>query len=317
MPPLESEITEKYLKAGQAVAKALKLGYKLARPGTNLYDLATILENSIIENGADGWSFPANISLDVEAAHYSPIIDDSKTLPKEGLLKIDLGGHVDGYVSDAAITVNLGNSEKYNNLIRAVKDALYAAIPLFKPGVPLRDIGTAIEREITKFDGLRPVANLGGHQLKQWDLHAGAFVPNVSNFTEKYVLKEGDQFACEPFATNGYGAIKNGTDMTIFRVKGIKKKKNLPMHEKIRLQNFKKKFKSFPFSPRWIDFIPKNQINGVISKYIRQGILDGYHVFIERGNGIVSQHEHTIIVTKDGGIPTTWWEDFDYKDLWN
>ena len=113
MPPLESEITEKYLKAGQAVAKALKLGYKLARPGTNLYDLATILENSIIENGADGWSFPANLSLDVEAAHYSPIIDDSKILPKEGLLKIDLGGHVDGYVSDAAITKNLGNSEKY------------------------------------------------------------------------------------------------------------------------------------------------------------------------------------------------------------
>ena len=105
--------------------------------------------------------------------------------------------------------------------------------------------------------------------------------------------------------------------MTIFRVKGIKKKKNLPMAEKIRLQNFKKKFKTFPFSPRWIDFIPKSQINGAISKYLRQGILDGYHVFIERGNGIVSQHEHTIIVTKDGGIPTTWWEDFDYKDLWN
>jgi len=295
MPPLESEITEKYLKAGQAVAKALKLGYKLARPGTNLYDLATILENNIIENGADGWSFPANISLDVEAAHYSPIIDDPKILPKEGLLKIDLGGYVDGYVSDAAITVNLGNSEEYNNLIKAVKDALYAAIPLFRPGVALRDIGIAIEREITKFDGLKPVSNLGGHQLKQWDLHAGAFVPNISNSLEKYVLKEGDQFACEPFATNGYGAIKNGTDMTIFRVKGIKKKKNLPMH----------------------DFIPKDQINGAISKYHRQGILDGYHVFLERGNGIVSQHEHTILVTKDGGIPTTWWEDFDYKDLWN
>ena len=78
MPPLDSEITKKYLKAGQAVAHALKLAYKLARPGTNLYDLATILENDIIEQGADGWSFPANISLDVEAAHYSPIIDDSK-----------------------------------------------------------------------------------------------------------------------------------------------------------------------------------------------------------------------------------------------
>jgi methionyl aminopeptidase len=228
-----------------------------------------------------------------------------------------LGGHVDGYVSDAAITVNLGNSEKYDNLIKAVKDALYAAIPLFKPGVALRDIGAAIEREIIKFDGLKPVANLGGHQLGRFLLHAGPFVPNVSNFSENYILKEGDQFACEPFATNGYGAIKNGTDMTIFRVKGIKKKKNLPMAEKIRLQNFKKKFGDFPFSPRWVDFIPKGQINAAISKYHRQGILEGYHVFLERGGGIVAQHEHTIIVTKDGGIPTTWWEDFDYRDLWN
>ncbi|MHA1721412.1 MAG: type II methionyl aminopeptidase [Promethearchaeota archaeon] len=316
MPPLDPEIYDKYLKAGQAVAHALKLAYKLARPGTNLYDLATILENDIIEHGGDGWSFPANISLDVEAAHYSPIIDDSKVLPKEGLLKVDLGGHVDGYVSDAAITVNLGNSEIYDKLIKAVKDALYAAIPLFIPGVPLRDIGVAIEREITKYQGIKPVSNLGGHQLKQWNLHAGAFVPNVANSNEDYVLKEGDQFACEPFATNGYGAVKNGPEMTIFRVRSIKKKKNLPMTEKIRLQNFKKKFNTFPFSPRWIDFIPKNQINGAISKYNRQGILEGYHVFLERGNGIVSQHEHTIIVSKDGGIPTTWWEDFDYRDLW-
>ncbi len=313
---LDDHVIDSYLKAGKAVGHALALGQKIARPGTNIKDLADILEQDILDR-ADGWAFPANIGLDHYAAHYSPIIDDPILLPEEGLLKIDLGGHVDGFIADAAVTVNLGKTQGlYADLCSAVIDALYAVIKLAKPGVNVRDLGAVIQTEIEKYPNIRPVSNLGGHGLGQWDLHSAPFVPNVANSGDNYILKEGDQIAIEPFATNGYGAIKNGKDLTIFEVKNIHKKKNLPQIEKLRLQKFKKKFGKLPFSPRWIDFMPQNQINAAILKYYRQGILSGYHVFEERAKGIVSQQEHTLLITKEGAIPTTWWEDFDYHDLW-
>ncbi len=317
MSKLSDHAFKCYMKAGKAVGHALKLAKQIARPGTKLLDLATVLEKDIIDNGADGLSFPANISLDEQAAHYSPLIGDELILPDKGLLKIDLGSHVDGYVADAAVTVNLGDDGGvYQDLIDAATDALYDAIANFKVGVNVSDIGRAIQSAITSHDDFRPVSNLGGHQLKQWSLHAGVFVPNVSQSTTNYKIQEGDQFAVEPFATNGYGAVENGDIIAIYRLKGMKKTKRLPQRERLRLRNFKRKFESFPFSPRWVDFIPEKQVNRAIKRYYQRGILEGYHVFVERNKGLVSQAEHTLIVKDGRAIPTTWWEDFNYTDLY-
>jgi methionyl aminopeptidase len=310
MPPLDDHVIECYKKAGKAVASALRLGQVIARPGTKMLDLATLLEQEITRQGM-GLAFPANLSLDNCAAHYSPTIDDPMVLPKEGLLKIDLGAHCEGYVADAAITVNLGKTGGvYDTLIKAATDALYGAIRAFKPGVNVGQIGAIIQREIEKYKDCRPIANLGGHQLKQYNLHAGTFVPNIARTSDNYIIQEGDQFAIEPFSTNGYGAIKNGPDMTIFRFAGVKKKKNLPLLEKVRIQKFKDAFTTLPFSPRWVDFVPKDQVDAMVAHFLKQDMLEGYHTFIERANGLVAQAEHTVIVTKDGAIPTTWWEDF-------
>jgi len=305
------------MKAGKAVSHALKLAQKIAKPGTKLLDLANVLEKDILDQGAEGLSFPANISLNEEAAHYSPLIDDELVLPEKGLLKVDLGSHYDGFVADAAVSINLGdNNEHYHNLIKAAKEALYSAIAYFKPGVNVRDIGRVIQGAIEKYDGFTPIANLGGHQLKQWSLHAGVFVPNISQSNSNYVLREGDQFAVEPFATDGYGMVKNGDVVPIYRIKSTKKSKSLPMRERARVKNFKKKFGSFPFSPRWVDFMPKEKVDKTIKRYYQKNILEGYHVFVERQNGMVSQAEHTLIIKDGHAIPTTWWEGFDYKKLY-
>lgn len=305
------------MKAGKAVAHALKLAYQIGRPGTNMGDFAKVLEDDILAQGAEGLAFPANIGLDEVAAHYSPVIQDPNTFPDHGLVKVDLGAHVDGYVADAAITINLGDDGGiHDTLIRAAKDALYAVIGIAKPGVSIQAIGATIQTQIEKFKSLSPISNLGGHRVSQWDLHGAPFIPNIGAGMDNYILKEGDQIAIEPFSTNGYGAIKNGKEITIFEVKNIHKKKNLPQHDRIRLRKFKDKFKNFPFSARWVDFMPQEQVNDFILKYYRMGIFQGYHVFVERGQGLVAQHEHTLLITKEGAIPTTWWEDFDYKDLW-
>ncbi|MHA1619513.1 MAG: M24 family metallopeptidase, partial [Promethearchaeota archaeon] len=189
---LTEEVIEKYMKAGKAVAHALKLAYQICRPGTNMGDIANVLEADILAQGVDALAFPANVGLDENAAHYSPVIQDPNILPDHGLVKIDLGAHVDGYIADAAITVNIGkDGGVYENLIKAAKDALYGAIGIAKPGVSVRAIGSMIQTQIEKFKGLTPISNLGGHRVSQWDLHGSPFIPNVGSSTDNYVLKEG------------------------------------------------------------------------------------------------------------------------------
>ncbi|MHA1339507.1 MAG: type II methionyl aminopeptidase [Promethearchaeota archaeon] len=301
---MDPEILEKYLKAGKAVAKALKLAEKIVRPGAKYIDVATLVEGHIIENGCE-LAFPINMSLNEQAAHYSPIIDDPLVIPDNGLLKVDCGAHCDGYIADAAITINLGNdSGLFQKLIDSSKVALDRAVKNARPGVDVRDLGRIIHATINQY-GLKPVANLGGHGLEKFNLHAGVFIPNTPSAGNPYKLEVGKAYACEPFSTNGAGIIKNGPLITIFQLKA-KKTKKMNIYDKNLVNKFKEKFKTLPFSPRAIDFIKnKDEINKVVSIFHRKGILYGYNVFIEATKGFVAQSEHTFIVNQNETIITT------------
>jgi methionyl aminopeptidase len=301
---MDDIVLESYLKAGRAVAKALELSRKLTRPGTNYSDLALLCEEEIKKNGAE-LSFPINISLNEEAAHYSPIINDKLKVPDHGLIKIDCGSHVNGYIADAAITINIGNDGNiYQELVKAAEDGLQAAISNFKVGVDVLDIGKFIHRAITAH-GVKPVSNLGGHELGNYSLHTGVFIPNAPGAGESYKIQQDKAYAIEPFSTNGYGQIKNGPLVTIYRVLNTNKK-NLKLEDRVLAQSFKKKFSSLPFSPRWIDFISdKSKINEIVDRFYKLGIIDGYHVFIEIAKGLVAQAEHTVITHKGETRVTT------------
>lgn len=301
---MADKIVEKYLKAGKAVAKALELAKKIVRPGTKYLDLATLIEGEILDNGCE-LSFPINVSLDRQAAHYSPIIDDKAVVPEHGLLKIDCGSHFDGYIADSAITINLGNDDGiYKTLIDAAADALDAALINAKPGVDVTIIGRVIQDAMNKH-GVKPISNLGGHGLEQYNLHTGIFIPNTPAAGRPTKLELGKAYAIEPFSTNGAGRITNGKQQTIFQVVTTKKK-NMKLVERSLANKFKEKFTTLPFSPRAIDFIQsKQKINDTVEKFVRKGILMGYPVFLEVGGGLVAQKEHTFIVTKEGAKVTT------------
>jgi methionyl aminopeptidase len=201
-----------FLLAGKIAARAISDAAKEVRPGAKVLRVCTVAEKKILEYGATGHAFPCNVSINEEAAHYSSPHGDTKVFPDKGLVKVDIGAHVNGYLSDTAITVDLdGSYEKY---IAAAKEALEAAIQTIQPGVKLGDVGAAIERVIKGY-GLRPIHQLSGHQLKRNLLHAGKSVPNIGlRLTE--TMNAGEMFAVEPFATDGNGTIRNGREACIW-----------------------------------------------------------------------------------------------------
>jgi len=303
---MSEENIQDYIKAGRAVAMAKKLARKIVKPGASFLAIGNQCEEEILNNDCE-LAFPINMSMNEIAAHYSPPIADKTIIPEKGLLKIDLGAHFNGYIADSAFTINLDEDPKLQNYIDAADEGLEAAIAIFKPGIKLFELGEVIAEKIVS-RGLRPITNLGGHELKQHNLHAGPFIPNYKEKMHNQVLKPGDAYACEPFATSGVGKVQNGTRAYIFRfVKKIKK--NIPYEQQIYMNKIEKQFKNLPFSPRWIEkynLVPASKIQRTIDSFLRKKILDQYPLLIERTGEPVAQQEHTIVIDMAGNpIVTT------------
>ncbi|MBY9005785.1 MAG: type II methionyl aminopeptidase [Candidatus Lokiarchaeota archaeon] len=297
---MSNDYIECYIKAGKAVVAAKRLAKKIMTPGSSFLEVVNKCEEEIIKNGVE-LSFPINISLNEIAAHYSPPIDDQSIIPEKGLLKIDIGSHYNGYIADSAFTINLDEDPKLQNYIDAAEAGLNAAIDLFKPGTKLYELGEVIANEIIK-RGLRPVTNLGGHELKQFNLHAGPFIPNYKEKSHNTILKPGDAYACEPFTTSGVGKVINGKKAYIYRF--LKKKtKNIPYNILNYMNKINVNFGNLPFSPRWIEkknLIPKNKIQSILNSLIGKNIIDKYYILIERTSEPVAQFEHTILIDMNG-----------------
>lgn len=282
-----------WIKAGNIAAQARDYGKSIAKPGISLLELADKIEAKIFELGGKT-AFPVNLSLNHIAAHYAPSLND-KTLYNEGdILKIDVGASFNGAVGDTAITV--GNNKE---LILASKEALAAAIKLCTPGTELKEIGKVI-REAINSHGFQPITNLTGHGLARYIVHHGISIPNYDN-GDKTKLFNGQTIAIEPFATEGQGRITEGGVSNIYKLIS-KKPTRSPVGRKI-IEFVNNEYKTLPFAKRWIErAIPGSGM--VFQSLVREGILHSYAQLPECSKGLVSQHEHSIIVG-DKPIVTT------------
>jgi len=137
---LDSYILDCYRKAGKIAGKARDHGMTLIEQGARALDVVTRVEEHITTNGA-GIAFPVTLSFNDVAAHYTPKHDDTLAFKKGVLVKIDVGAHVDGYIADTAVTVEVGGTSNHTMLREAVEDALDIAIGLMQPKAPLNLIG--------------------------------------------------------------------------------------------------------------------------------------------------------------------------------
>jgi methionyl aminopeptidase len=290
-----------FLRAGEIAGRVLERVSQEIKPGVKLLKVCSMAEEQIMELGASGLAFPCNISINNEAAHYTSPHGDQKVFPAQGLVKIDIGAHVNGHISDTALTVDLDGS--YDRYIHAAREALEAAIEVIRPGIRLGEVGSAIERTMKKH-GLRPVHQLTGHQLKPWNLHAGKNVPNFG-MRSLASMSLGETFAVEPFATNGNGTIRNGPKSFIFS-NDLKSKKKLDRNT-LRVRNVARQaYGSLPWASRWLHGrISGVDIDASINIMQKAGVIHGYPVLFEGKDGMVSQFEHSLFVSRDGAIVST------------
>lgn len=289
---MEKEIIEKYLEAGKIGKMALDHAMTLAEPGALFLDIATETEKLIRDNGAQP-AFPLNLSINNEAAHYTPFTGDRKKLKSGDLLKIDIGAHVDGYMSDNAATVEVGEAGNYTDLIESTRAALNKAISVVRPMQRIGEIGRVIGSTIESY-GFKPVRNLGGHGINRYDLHSSIFIPNYNDGNARQ-LSPGMAIAIEPFASTGIGMIHNGPGGNIYILSGTKIRKDEPIY---------RAFNTAPFAERWVSgLVPDHE--KYLKKMMKTREISHFPVLKEHVNSRIAQSEHTLLVLPDRVIVTT------------
>lgn len=291
-----SEALDMYEKSGRILAQVRDFVRTLPIQGKRVLDVCEEVEGKIQALGA-GPAFPCNVGINEVAAHYTSSWNDQSLIPGNSLVKIDFGVELDGFVTDTAIAISLNPT--YDSMIVAAEAALQEAIAAVAPGRKLSEIGGVVERCIQRY-GFKPIRNLTGHKIDRYTIHAGKSVPNVSGM-ESGRFEVGEVYAIEPFATtrDAEGAVRDGDMAYIYRfvkAKGAKSKEAAKLAEYIH-----DTYKTLPFASRWIF---KNWRGGDAQPAFRElaasRCIVGYPVLVEASGKVVSQAEHTIVVTETG-----------------
>lgn len=218
--PEQIEGIRKSCRLLSQVMDALKLEVK---PGVSTKHLNAVAEKLIFEAGGKpafkgyravpgGTAFPSTLCASVDdIVVHGPAISD-RPLKEGSVIGMDLGINLDGYFSDMAVTVPVGEiSDDVRQLLEVTEKSLHNGIAMIKPGNQIRQISQAIENTVTphKFGIIR---NFAGHGVGL-QVHEDPWIPNYVDKSLRdqldIVMKPGMVFAIEPMITNG------GDDVTI------------------------------------------------------------------------------------------------------
>jgi methionyl aminopeptidase len=248
-----------------------------------------------------GIGFPTGFSINNCAAHFTPTNGDNIIIKADDVVKVDFGTHINGRIIDSAFTFSFDS--KYDQLLQASKEATSTGIKEAGIDVRLGELGGLIQETMESFEielngkiyPIKPIRNLGGHNIDSYTIHAGKYVPCIAT-NDMTKMEEGEVYAIETFATTGSGVVRE-LEPTSHYMKD-------PNHQYVDLKfkNYKKAlntinnlYDTLPFCDKWLH----NEINNpkdVLDKLADVKILKRYPPLYDIDNSYTSQYEHTIIL---------------------
>jgi methionyl aminopeptidase len=206
---------EQMAASGAILARCLQMLRAKARPGVTTGELDEAAERFIRSQGAEpafkGYrGFPGSIcsSPNSMIVHGIP---GSYKLQRGDILSIDVGVVLNGWVSDAAVTVPIGPVTPIaTRLMQTTREALFEAVDQVRPGNHLGDVSATVQRRV-EADGFAVVRSLVGHGVGR-EMHEDPQIPNHGEPGTGPDLEEGMVLAIEPMTTAGQDGIRVGSD---------------------------------------------------------------------------------------------------------
>ena len=215
--------------SGLVLARAIVAGRAAVAPGVSTLEVndavaAVIADAGATSNflhygarGADP-GFPATICASVNSEIVHGIPSATRILATGDLLSIDAGCILDGWHSDSAVSVHVGEAPSMDevDLIAACELAMWAGIAAARPDGRLGDLSWAIQNSVdqsARQDGRRygSVVGYGGHGIGT-AMHMAPFVPNQGKRGKGPRLIPGMALAVEPMIALGRPATRELAD---------------------------------------------------------------------------------------------------------
>lgn len=308
-------VVTKYKVAAEIVNKALQAVVDKAVHDASVIELCELGDNIIIrETGSvfkkekemrRGIAFPTCISINNCICHYSPLKSDPDVKLKNGdLIKIDMGGHIDGFIAVVAHSLVVG-ATKDNPVTGPAADVMHAAyqaasvaLRLVVPGGENEPVTEAIQKVAESYK-CKPISGMLSHELKQFRIAGDKSI--IQNPTEQQ--KKGYE-KCE-FEVNEVYAIDvlistgDGKGREVESRSTIYKKTDEVYQLKMRaaravISDVDKKFGVMPFTLRYFDDEVKAKMG--LKECVSHKLIEPFPVLHEKEGELVAQFKFTVLL---------------------
>jgi methionyl aminopeptidase len=203
---------EKMRRSGRILRQVLDSVSAAVAPGVSTMDLERVAERKIRDLGAKPafkgyYDYPCVLctSINQEVVHGIP--SEARRLSAGDIVSIDCGVVLEGYYSDSAVTVPVGEiSPEVRRLVEVTEQSLERGIAAAQLGARVGDIGAAVQ-EFVEAAGFSVVREFVGHGIGT-KLHEDPQVPNYGVRDHGLKLKEGMVIAIEPMVNAGGALVR-------------------------------------------------------------------------------------------------------------
>ncbi len=192
-------------KCGKILAAILDKLRAEVRPGIKTSQLDIIMakeseKRGVLPSFKHYRGFPANLCVSVndEIVHGIP---GERILQEGDIVSLDVGAKLNGFHTDAAITIGVGRiSQKAKELVAVTEGSLKSAVTQAINGAQVSDISFAIQHYVES-KGYSVVREYTGHGIGR-DLHEEPQIPNFV-IGKGPTLRKGMTLAIEPMVNDG------------------------------------------------------------------------------------------------------------------
>jgi curved DNA binding protein len=310
-----SDVITKYKTAADIANKVLEQVIKECVPEKKIVDICILgdkmiddLVGSVYKTGKmeKGPAFPTSISVNHIVGHFSPLAEDTTLLKDGDLVKVDLGVHIDGFISVVAhswiVAANpsVPTTGRQADVICAAHYAAEIAHRLVKPGKKNTDVTEAINKVAEQFK-CNVVEGVLSHQMKRFVIDGNKVIISKSSLehkVEEFEFEENSVYAIDIVMSTGEGKAKETELRTTIYKRAVDQNYLLKMKAARYVFNeINSRFPTLPFTLRALD--EKRGRLG-ITECLKHDLVNPYPVLFEKQGEYVAQFKFTVLVLPSG-----------------
>ncbi|XP_012679716.1 proliferation-associated protein 2G4b isoform X1 [Clupea harengus] len=318
-------VVTKYKMGADIANLAVRMMVEIAKPGVSVLSLCekgdafVMAETSkVFKKEKDikkGTAFPTCVSVNNCVCHFSPLKSDVDYMLKDGdLVKVDLGVHVDGFISNVAHSFVVGANKdnpvtgRKADVIKAAHLCAEAALRLVKPGNQNSQVTEAWNKIAESFK-CTAIEGMLSHQLKQHVIDGDKTI--IQNPTEqqrkdheKAEFEVHEVYAVDVLISSGEGKAKDSGQRTTVYKRDPSKQYGLKMKtSRMFFSEVERRFDAMPFTLRAFEDEGKARL-GVV-ECAKHELLQPFNVLHEKEGEFVAQFKFTVMLMANGPLRIT------------